>query len=279
MRILLTNDDGIQAIGIQAMHRALTDAGHAVQVVAPVTEQSAVGHAVTMSAPLRVREFADGQFRGYGVQGTPVDCVKLALATLLRETPDLVVSGINAGANVGVDILYSGTVAAATDAALMGFPALAVSYDGFNPTDLSEQAAYAARLIPQLPWPDLPPQCVLNLNFPAVPLERAAPLACCPRPAPPTTTGSRSAPIRGAEPTTGWSGPSRPPVWGQERIGICSPGGISPSRPCGLTSPIQEHWLCSAVGSDPLPTLASLMEDRVRLQNWASRSETPGNKR
>ena len=167
MKILLTNDDGIQAVGLRAIYHALKDAGHEVSVVAPISEQSAVGHAVTISMPLRVKEFRENGFFGLGVSGTPVDCVKLGLSTLLEgEAPDLVVSGINSGANVGVDILYSGTVSAATEGALMGFPALAVSYDDFNPGDLAPQAAAAARLLPRLPWDALPPRCVLNLNYP-----------------------------------------------------------------------------------------------------------------
>jgi 5'-nucleotidase len=182
MRILLTNDDGIHAVGLRAMHQALIAAGHSVRVVAPLTEQSAVGHAVTMSVPLKAKAIKENGFAGLGVTGTPVDCVKLGLTTLLGDEPvDLVVSGINAGANVGVDILYSGTVAAATEAALMGLPALAVSMDDFAPRDLSAQAAFAADLAGRIPWPDLPPQCMLNLNFPVHPWEDVQGLKLCPQ--------------------------------------------------------------------------------------------------
>ena len=182
MRILLTNDDGIHACGLRAMSKALAAAGHSVRVVAPLTEQSAVGHAVTMSVPLKARAIKENGFSGLGVTGTPVDCVKLGLTTLLEgEGVDLVVSGMNAGANVGVDILYSGTVAAATEAALMGFPALAVSMDDFAPRDLSAQAAFAAGLAGRIPWPDLPPQCMLNLNFPAHPWDEVRGLRLCPQ--------------------------------------------------------------------------------------------------
>lgn len=180
MTILLTNDDGIQAVGLRALYRALIDAGLDARVVAPVTEQSAVGHAVTISTPLRVKEFKENGFQGLGVYGTPADCVKLGISTLLDFKPDLVVSGINAGANVGVDIIYSGTVSAATEGAMMGFPALAVSYDSFNPVDLAEQAAYAVALIPRLPWSSLPPQTLLNLNFPARPMRETKALRVCP---------------------------------------------------------------------------------------------------
>ncbi len=180
MRILLTNDDGIQAVGLRALHKALAAAGHEVHVVAPITEQSAVGHAITLSSPLRVKEFREDGFFGLGVSGTPADCVKLAISTLLAQTPDMVVSGINAGPNVGVDIMYSGTVSAATEGALLGFPALAASMDDHNPVELSGQAGYAAALIGRLPLESLPKKCVLNLNFPNRPIEQALPLKVCP---------------------------------------------------------------------------------------------------
>ena len=180
MNILLANDDGIQAVGLRALYHALVEAGHSVHVVAPVTEQSAVGHAVTLSMPVRVKEFREDGFYGRGVYGTPVDCVKLGLSTLLDEKPDLVLSGINAGANVGVDILYSGTVSAATEGALMEIPSMAVSMDNFNPVDLSGQARYTADLLLRIPWGELPRKCVLNLNFPDCPVEEALELAVCP---------------------------------------------------------------------------------------------------
>jgi len=180
MNILLANDDGIQAVGLRALYHALVEAGHTVHVVAPVTEQSAVGHAVTLAMPVRVKEFREDGFHGQGVYGTPVDCVKLGLSTLLDEKPDLVISGINAGANVGVDILYSGTVSAATEGALMEIPSMAVSMDHFNPADLSGQARYTADLLPRIPWDALPPKCVLNLNFPNRPVEEALELVVCP---------------------------------------------------------------------------------------------------
>lgn len=180
MRILLTNDDGIQARGLRALYQALLDAGHHVQVVAPVTEQSAVGHAVTLSLPLRVKEFNEKNFKGLGVYGTPTDCVKLAVSTLLSERPQVVISGINAGANVGVDILYSGTVSAATEAALLGCNAMAVSFDSFDPAaDLDEQAAYAALLVERIPWEAVPEQTVLNLNFPDRAMDDTKPLRLC----------------------------------------------------------------------------------------------------
>ncbi len=181
MKILLTNDDGIQAVGIRALYKALVDGGHDVTVAAPVTEQSAVGHAVTLASPLRVKEFRENGFRGFGVSGTPADCVKLALSTLMEGPPDLVASGINSGANVGVDILYSGTVSAATEGALTGLPSLAVSMDNFTPEDLSGQGAYAEAFARRVPWETIPKGCVLNLNFPDLPMSETKELRLCPQ--------------------------------------------------------------------------------------------------
>ncbi len=165
MKILLTNDDGIFAIGLRTLYRALIDKGYDVSVIAPLTEQSAVGHAVTLSNPLRIKKINENGLKGIGVRGTPVDCVKLALTTLLKNTPDLVVSGINSGANVGVDILYSGTVAAATEAALAKVPALAVSIDNFQPLDLKKQAEFVCEFIEKIEWIKYRNK-VINLNFP-----------------------------------------------------------------------------------------------------------------
>src|SRR4051812_21547886 len=127
MLILLTNDDGIQAPGIAAMYRALTRLGEVV-VVAPETVQSAAGHGITISAPLLTSQVAiENAFSGTAVDGRPADCVKLAINQLLPKPPDLVVSGLNAGANVGINVIYSGTVAAALEAAFLGLPAVATS--------------------------------------------------------------------------------------------------------------------------------------------------------
>src|SRR2546421_6110142 len=128
MRILLTNDDGIYAPGLRALRTELKKLGE-VTVVAPATEQSATGHSITLLVPLMVQEVRDerDQFLGWAVEGKPADCVKLALQELLPEPPDLVVSGMNAGSNAGINVLYSGTVAAAAEAAFYRQVALAVS--------------------------------------------------------------------------------------------------------------------------------------------------------
>lgn len=179
MRVALTNDDGIHAAGLRAIYKALLDAGHQVEVIAPMTEQSAVGHSITIHDPLRVKKIVEENFVGYGIYGTPTDCVKLGISELLTERPDIVVSGINAGANVGPDILYSGTVAAATEGAHLGFPALAVSHDSFKPSDLAAHARYAVALMERIPWNELPPRRVMNLNLPDRPVERFEGLRLC----------------------------------------------------------------------------------------------------
>ncbi len=181
MRIALTNDDGIHAMGLRAMYTALLATGHQVDVIAPMTEQSAVGHAITIHGPLRVKRIKECDFTGFGIYGTPADSVKLGIGELLPHRPDLVVSGINAGANVGPDVLYSGTVAAATEAAHLGFRALAVSYDSFKFEDLSEHAAYAVSIIEKLPWADLPPRRVISLNLPDLPMNACKGLVLCPQ--------------------------------------------------------------------------------------------------
>jgi 5'-nucleotidase len=181
MRIALTNDDGIGAVGLRALYAALQEAGHEVWVIAPMTEQSAVGHAITIHSPLRLKKVEEKGFSGYGIYGTPTDCVKLGLCELLDERPDIVVSGINAGANVGPDILYSGTVAAATEAAHLGYPALAVSHDSFSPGDMMEHARFAVGVMARIPWSTLPPRRVMNLNLPNRPVEEFLGLTLCPQ--------------------------------------------------------------------------------------------------
>lgn len=181
MFIVLTNDDGIYATGLRAMYLALTEQGHDVQVIAPLGEQSAVGHSITVLNPLRIKNVAEKDFSGIAVMGTPTDCVKLGLTRLVERKPDLVVSGMNAGANVGPDILYSGTVAAATEAAAMGYPALAVSHNSFKHVDVEDYARYAVSLIGEIPWGSLPSRRVINLNLPSCPFTECKGLAVCPQ--------------------------------------------------------------------------------------------------
>lgn len=169
MRILITNDDGIAAPGIEALWRAVRDLGE-VTVVAPDTERSAVGHAITLAEPLRVSEFAgpDG-YAGHAVSGTPADCVKIAVRAILDRPPDLVLSGINQGANMGTNLLYSGTVSAATEAAMLGLPAVAFSLADRHYRDFSAAAAYARQLALEIEKRGLPRGISLNVNVPPLP--------------------------------------------------------------------------------------------------------------
>jgi len=164
--ILLSNDDGIRAEGLSALVRAMKKLGDVV-VVAPDTGRSAVGHAITLSTPLRVRELViNGRFFGWSVNGMPADCIKIAVSSMLRRKPDLVVSGINAGANMGMDILYSGTVSAATEAAILGIPACAVSVASHEGMDFDAAAAIASVIARALLKNPLPFDTVLNVNIP-----------------------------------------------------------------------------------------------------------------
>lgn len=167
MDILLTNDDGIMADGLQALRRALVERGHRVEVAAPDRERSAASQSLTITRPLRVRALEPGV---NAIDGTPADCVHLAVLNLVSRRPDLVISGINCGLNVGDNIYYSGTVAAAAEALHLGLPALAVSrawWEAGSDSLLAPAAAYAARLAEWWGgmdgWRD---RCLLNVNFP-----------------------------------------------------------------------------------------------------------------
>jgi len=134
VKILITNDDGIHAEGIDCLNSCLTQAGHQVVVSAPYTEQSATGHAITLRKPIWAKKIYKGEtFFGYGVTGTPADSVKIGILELAGKDVDLVVSGINRGANLGTDIPYSGTVSGALEGAIMGYPSIAIS--SINPKE------------------------------------------------------------------------------------------------------------------------------------------------
>lgn len=172
MKILVTNDDGIHAAGLKHLAEALRQVGE-VAVVAPDRERSAVGHALTLHHPLRATRIADNVF---SVDGTPTDCVNLGLHSLLSFRPDIVVSGINRGANLGDDVTYSGTVSAALEGTLMGIPSFAVSLatdgDGIN---YSSAAAFAAKLATLIKVRGLPANTFLNVNVPDLPAEHLMP--------------------------------------------------------------------------------------------------------
>jgi 5'-nucleotidase len=166
VRILVTNDDGIMAPGLLALRRALAELGE-VTVVAPTTPQSAVGHAITLTDPVRVHRVSLGDGAvGWAVEGSPADCVKMALYELMPERPDLVASGINLGANVGINVLYSGTVAAAIEAAFIGLPAMSVSIEPAETVDFDGAARIARRLIDQAIARDPSRPALLNVNVP-----------------------------------------------------------------------------------------------------------------
>lgn len=166
--ILICNDDGIFSPGIRALAEVADEFGE-VQIIAPDRQQSAVGHAVTVSTPLRSRSFQiDGRFSGQAVTGTPADSVKLAHDQLMEQKPDLVVSGINHGSNAGVNILYSGTVSAATEGTILGYPSIAVSCTDFDEeADLSGSKEAARRVLAYVLEEGLPKGVTLNLNAPA----------------------------------------------------------------------------------------------------------------
>jgi 5'-nucleotidase len=166
MNILLTNDDGIYAEGLWALEAALRGR-HAVTVVAPDRERTAVSHGITLHQPLRASPLAvNGGCEGYAVNGTPADCVKLGVLEILSQPPDLVVSGLNPGANVGVNINYSGTVAAAREAALAGIPAIAASIETGAMYAYAAAAGFIAHLAEAIARRGLTPRTFLNVNFP-----------------------------------------------------------------------------------------------------------------
>jgi 5'-nucleotidase len=173
MRILLTNDDGIYAPGLRALRPELQKLGEVV-VVAPATEQSAVGHSVTLTTPLVVQEVLDEQRQplGWAVEGRPADCVKLAIRELLEEPPDVLVSGLNAGSNAGINVLYSGTVAAAIEGSFFRCTSIACSleYTRLKPLDFARGAELARRVVEQIVAQRPPAGSLFNVNVPA--LER-----------------------------------------------------------------------------------------------------------
>ena len=161
-RILVTNDDGIHSPGLTVLAKALSTLGE-VWVVAPDRERTAVAHAVTLHKPLRVHEIGK---RVYTVNGTPVDCVNLALLNLLPKLPHLLVSGINKGVNLGDDILYSGTVSAAVEGTILGVPSMAVSQEGREQFRFATGAHYALRVARLILQRGLPEETLVNLNIP-----------------------------------------------------------------------------------------------------------------
>lgn len=168
MRILISNDDGYLSPGIEALAGAVAEVAE-VTVVAPDRDRSGASHSLTLKQPLRVQTAPSGFLF---VDGTPTDCVHLALTGLMDEEPDMVISGINRGGNLGDDVLYSGTVAAAMEGRWLGYPAMAVSLVGAKPRHFDTAAVVVVRMIQAMKH--LPPETILNVNVPNVPLSEVA---------------------------------------------------------------------------------------------------------
>jgi 5'-nucleotidase len=167
MRILVSNDDGVYAPGIRALATEMATIGK-VEVVAPDRNRSGASNSLTLTRPLRIKKLENGH---YSVEGTPTDCVHLALRGFLKNSVDLVVSGINEGANLGDDVLYSGTVAAAMEGRYLGLPAMAFSLAGEMAQHYDSAAIIAGRLVQKIQANRLPLQTILNINIPDLPLD------------------------------------------------------------------------------------------------------------
>ncbi|AKG21663.1 5'/3'-nucleotidase SurE [Calothrix sp. 336/3] len=171
MKLLISNDDGVNSLGIQTLANTLAVAGHEVTVVCPDRERSATGHGLTLHQPIRA-EIIESVFhptiKAWACDGTPSDCVKLALWALLESPPDMVLSGINRGANLGTEILYSGTVSAAMEGLIEGIPSIAFSLADFTYSDFQPAANFAKSLVAQLAVNPLSELMLLNVNVPPV---------------------------------------------------------------------------------------------------------------
>ena len=166
MKILVTNDDGIYSSGIYALWDVAKEFGD-VTLVAPDTQKSAVGHGITITNPLYITEIDQGNgFKGFAISGTPADCVKIGIKKIMSSKPDIVLSGINIGSNLGNNIIYSGTVAAAIEGAVAGIPSIAFSVDSFNPNSFETSKAVVRKVI-NLYLDNSPPiGTILNVNVP-----------------------------------------------------------------------------------------------------------------
>ena len=178
MNIVITNDDGINSTGLITLAQAISAIAN-VTVVAPDRERSATAHAITMHKPLRVEktDIPGCKALGYKVNGTPSDCVKLALEALLKDAPDFVLSGINRGANLGTDVIYSGTVSAAIEAALLGVPAIALAVTSHGNIEFDYAANFAKNLCQQISKQSFPKDTLLNVNIPYIEPDKIAGIA------------------------------------------------------------------------------------------------------
>ncbi len=171
MRILLTNDDGVTSEGLLTLAKYLSRE-HEVVIVAPESERSAVGHAITIHVPIWVKELKICEHaKVYSITGTPADCVKLGVDVLFRE-PDVIISGINKGPNLGTDVIYSGTVSGALEGAMSGYPSLAVSSADYQNPLYESAAEFMLEFLKSFDFSSIPPYTALNINVPAIPYER-----------------------------------------------------------------------------------------------------------
>ncbi len=171
MKVMITNDDGISAPGLSALYWEFSQ-NHEVFLVAPDRERSAIGHGITLNQPLRVEAANHNGLKGYAINGTPADCVKLAVLSLMSEKPDIVVSGINPGANLARNINYSGTLGAAREAAIYGIPAIATSIMGKQGHDFKYSAEFTLEIAEKAVKNGLPKGTLLNINFPNIPRDK-----------------------------------------------------------------------------------------------------------
>ncbi|WP_069649513.1 5'/3'-nucleotidase SurE [Caloranaerobacter ferrireducens] len=174
MKILVTNDDGIFANGIKEISIKLSEIAEVI-VVAPDRERSAIGHAITIHTPLRVEKTENiiPNIEAWAINGTPSDCVKIAVESIMKKKPDLIVSGINNGPNLGTDVIYSGTVSAAIEGAMHSIPSVAISACFFNgKINYESVAKISCKIIKNLIKKDLPKNIILNINVPSLPLEQ-----------------------------------------------------------------------------------------------------------
>jgi len=169
MHILLTNDDGYHAIGVQTLYRTLRSlTEHDISIVAPEGQRSAMGHSITLFQPLFITEHSlDDNQKGYAISGTPSDCVKIAVQGGLINKPDLIISGINQGSNLGTDVFYSGTVSAAMEGVILGIPSLAVSLASYEFIDFEPSAVYLAKNLDYIVKNNQ--EGLMNINFPGRP--------------------------------------------------------------------------------------------------------------
>lgn len=175
LRLLISNDDGVFALGVRTLANTLAQAGHQVTVVCPDRERSATGHGLTLHRPIRadiVEGIFDDRVVAWSCSGTPSDCVKFAMSAVLKERPDFVLSGINHGSNLGTDVLYSGTVSAAMEGVIEGITSIAFSLTSFVSKEFQPAANFAYNLVTSLSKQSLPRPTLFNVNIPALPPQK-----------------------------------------------------------------------------------------------------------